>query len=164
MNKQKPVKITYIHTGEQDLDLIADLWCKLRLHHKERAPEVLKGYFDKVTFDERKSQLLEKSKNGGLLIDLAKDSSTGAVIGYCVSTVNENKHGEIESIFIEEPFRRQHIGDHFMQSALKWMDARSVTRKIIGVGAGNEEVFGFYRRYGFYTRVHILTQVKEKEA
>ena len=161
MSKQKPVKISYIQTGAQDLDLIAALWRKLRLHHKERAPEVFKEYFDKITFDERKRQLREKSKNGALLIDLAKDSANGDLIGCCVSSISKDNVGEIESIFIEEPYRRRHIGDHFMKSALKWMDARGVSRKIIGVGAGNEEVFGFYRRYGFHTRVHILTQVKE---
>jgi ribosomal protein S18 acetylase RimI-like enzyme len=42
------------------------------------------------------------------------------------------------------------------------MDRLSVTNKIIGVAAGNEEVFNFYQKYGFYTRVHILTQADDE--
>jgi hypothetical protein len=32
------------------------------------------------------------------------------------------------------------------------MDNEDVEAKIVGVGAGNEDVFGFYARYGFLPR------------
>ena len=36
------------------------------------------------------------------------------------------------------------------------MDGLSITKRIIGVGTGNEEVFPFYARYGFFPGVTIL--------
>jgi diamine N-acetyltransferase len=161
--KHKVEKITYTQMGAEGLDLVAPLWMKLRLHHKERVPEIFKDNFGRVTFESRKKQLLEISLKGAILIDLARDNNTGNLVGYCVSSITENKQGEIESIYIEKDYRRMGIGDRFMKKALEWMDARDVTRKIIGVAVGNEEAFGFYAKYNFYPRVSILTQVETKE-
>ena len=158
----KAGKITYTQMGKEGLDSIADLWQKLTIHHKERAPQVFKAHYDKYVFDGRKKQLLEKSKNGDMLIDLAKDNNTGALVGYCVSTISEKKEGELESIFIEKEYRRYHIGDHFITNSIKWMDAHKVEKKVIVVAAGNEEAFGFYQKYGFYPRAHILQQADTK--
>ena len=102
---------------------------------------------------------MEKSKNGAILVNIAKVGNT--LIGYCVTTVAENKAGEIESIFIEKQYRRRGIGDHFMKTALDWMDAHAATRKVIAVAAGNEEAFGFYQKYGFCPRVSILIQKEQ---
>jgi len=49
-----------------------------------------------------------------------------------------------------------------MKTALAWMDDRAATNKIIGVVEGNEEAFGFYKKYGFYPRAHILQQADTK--
>ena len=111
--------IIYTQSDEKDLDIVAPLWRKLILHHKERTREMFKEYFEKITFDERRLQLINKSSKGVLHIDLAKDSNTGKLIGYCISTVDENKHGEFESIYIEPEYRRNGIGDYFMKKALE---------------------------------------------
>jgi hypothetical protein len=37
--------IIYTRTGADGLDQVAELWAKLRQHHKERAPEVFKDNF-----------------------------------------------------------------------------------------------------------------------
>jgi ribosomal protein S18 acetylase RimI-like enzyme len=159
--KKNASGIDYIETNEKDLNLIGDLWLKLREHHKERINEVFKQQFDKMTFNERKRQLLEKSGKGGMLVHLAKDNQSGKIIGYCVSTVSAKKQGEVDSIFIEAEYRNMGIGDVLMKKALQWMDEHSVTNKILGVGAGNEDVFSFYQKYNFYPRTTILEQVKE---
>ncbi|MFA5308119.1 MAG: GNAT family N-acetyltransferase [Dehalococcoidales bacterium] len=154
--------ITYIRTDEKDLELIAPLWRKLVQHHKERSPEVFKERFDNITFADRKCQLLAKSEGGAMLIDLAKDKATGELVGYCVSVISGNKEGEIESIYVAKEYRGGGIGDGLMKKALAWMDAGEVSRRVIAVAAGNEEVFSFYRRYGFYPRVSILTEQEKK--
>jgi ribosomal protein S18 acetylase RimI-like enzyme len=161
--KKNAGKIVYTETDAEGLDYIGPLWQKLREYHKARALKVFSEHFEKLTFDIRKKQLLEKSRNGAIFIDLARDVNTKALIGYCVSTVSEKKQGEIESIYIEDGYRRNGIGENLMKRALKWMDVHSVTKKIIGVAAGNEEVFPFYSRYNFYPRVSILEQVEPKE-
>jgi ribosomal protein S18 acetylase RimI-like enzyme len=149
--------IEYIETDENGLDLVAPLWRKLVEHHKIRS-EHFKGHFDRMTWEKRKKGLLDKSRNGAVLVNIARDGNSP--IGYCVSTVSGDKAGEIESIFIEERYRRCGIGDHFMKEALSWMQDHAVTRKSIAVAAGNEEAFGFYSRYGFYPVVSVLEQVR----
>jgi ribosomal protein S18 acetylase RimI-like enzyme len=155
-------KIEYVEKTKQEIDLVEPLWEKLTEHHKARSQH-FKHLYDQYKWEGRKNELLGKSKNGALRIDLAKDGDTGKYIGYCVSTVSENKTGEIESIYIESEYRKQGIGDHFMKKALKWMDGHAVERRVIAVAAGNEEAFGFYSRYGFYPRVSILIRAETKE-
>lgn len=154
--------VSYIETDEKDLDLIAPLWHKLRLHHKERAREAFKSHFDQFTFKERKNQLLDRAKNGAMLVNLAKNNQTGDYIGYCVSRIDAEKHAELESIFIEKDYRKLGIGGHFMKIAVNWMDKHGAIEKNIVVAGGNEEAFGFYEKYGFYPRAHILRQAEIK--
>ena len=43
------------------------------------------------------------------------------------------------------------------------MKEHSVTKRILEVGAGNEEVFSFHSKYNFYPRTIILEQVGKRE-
>ena len=153
------MEIQYTATDEKDLDLIEPLWIKLNGLHKSLYPHPT-DHFHRMTFERRKKDLLKKSAGGALRIDLARDTETKELNGYCVTTVNAEKQGEIESIYIEPDYRRSDIGDAFMKKALKWLEEQAVTRKIVGVAAGNEDVFEFYGRYGFYPRVTILEQTE----
>jgi ribosomal protein S18 acetylase RimI-like enzyme len=158
--KDETREITYLQSGAEGLDMAAPLWHKLIAHHKERSIH-FKDYLDSITWDSRKKGLLEKAANGALQVDLAKDKDT--IVGICISSVNQNKLGELESIYVEKEYRGYDIGDKLMKTALAWMDRRGVVHKVIGVGAGNEEVFGFYRKYGFYPRGTILMQLDQKK-
>ena len=148
-------EITYKKYGAENLDTIAELWQKLRLLHQERST-YFKEYFSTFTWEDRKKDLLDRAKNGAVLIETAIVNDK--LIGYCVSSVNDKKAGEIESIYIEKEYRGRHIGNHFMKTALSWLDSLGVKRKIIGVAVGNEQAFRFYRKYGFYPRVTVLMQ------
>ena len=144
-------------TDERDLDLIGPLWEKLNEHHRVRARSSDQArHFGEMKFDIRKKRLLEKARQGALHLELALDGNTRKVIGYCVSTVTGDKRGEIESILVEDSYRRQGVGDNLMKKSLAWMNNLSVDNKIIEVAVGNEEVLGFYARYGFYPRTLIL--------
>jgi ribosomal protein S18 acetylase RimI-like enzyme len=153
------LKIQYTETDERSLDLIKPLWQKLLQHHRARSRNFT-AIFDRVTFEKRKDELLKKSAGGALHVDLARDAETGELAGYCVSSINTAKHAEIESIYVEPEYRRGGIGNTLMKKALKWLDERQVARRILAVAAGNEEVFGFYRRYKFYPRATILEQIE----
>ena len=150
------LEIKYTETDQCGLDSIEPLWLKLREHHKVRSK-----YFSKhnITFATRKLGLLGKSQKGVLRIYLATDVDEGILVGYCVATVSEGT-GEVESIYVEEDYRHSGIADNLMKRAMAWMDKLSVTKRIIGVANGNEEVFGFYSRYNFYPKVTILEQIK----
>jgi len=152
-------QIRYTETNIKNIDLIVPLWSKLRIHHQERSLH-FKDDISRMTWETRKTGLVEKAKTGALLVNLARDKDT--LIGYCISSIDSEKQGEVESIYIEKEYRKCGIGDHFMKNALKWMDDRGVQRKIIGVAVGNEEAFSFYEKYGFYPRVTILRQTELK--
>ncbi|MFC2039160.1 GNAT family N-acetyltransferase [Chloroflexota bacterium] len=153
-------EIEYSVTDERDLDLIGGLWQKLHDYHVVRSEHFARK-IDRITFDFRKGEMLDRAKQGRLRIDLAGDRDTGKIIGYCIGAIYGNNRGEIESIYIEEDYRRSGIGDTLMKKALDWMDENSVNEKIIEVGGGNEEVFDFYSRFGFYPGHTILGQVEE---
>ena len=155
------MKIEYLEKDQTSLDIIQPLWEKLTEHHRVRSVH-FKDHFSRITWETRRKEILEKAQKGALLVHLAKDSNTGNIVGYCVTSVNEMTVGEMESIFIESEYRRVGIGAHFMKRAIVWMNDHNVSRKVIAVAAGNEEAFGFYARFNFYPRVSILTQPDEK--
>jgi len=64
-------------------------------------------------------------------------------------------------VFVNPAFRGLGVGDALMRKALAWMDKQGAVDKIVEVGVGNEQAFGFYSRYGFYPRKTVLKQVKE---
>lgn len=153
-------KIIYTVADAQGLEIIGDLWQKLHEHHKQRNKH-FPGYYEMMNWEKRKQELLDKAVKGKIYVDLAWDVNTGKTVGYCVSTILETGVGEIDSIFILEEYRRSGIGANFMQKALQRMDDQSVMWKMVTVAGGNEEVFGFYSRFGFYPRFTMLAQEKK---
>jgi ribosomal protein S18 acetylase RimI-like enzyme len=150
--------IEYSETDEQGLDLICSLWQKLNEHHEQRSRHFA-GHFAQMTFEKRKRGLLDKVVAGKLHINLAIDGHTGEIVGYCASTVSAGKQGEIESIYIEQDYRRAGIGSHLLQRALDWMDKQGVIHKMLIIGVGNEEVVDFYHHFNFEVRSIIMEQV-----
>ncbi len=58
-----------------------------------------------MTFEKRKADLLKKAASGKMRVDLAFDEVSGRNVGYCVSSINQEKTGEIESIFVDAAYR-----------------------------------------------------------
>jgi diamine N-acetyltransferase len=150
--------ILLIEGGEDLLDDVAPLWQKLNDHHQAKSQHFAEK-FSQRTFDHRRAELLNKAQTGFLYVVLAKDLPSGTFVGYCISSIDREKVGEIESIYLEPSHRETGIGSRLMENALKWMDNHSVQSRIIGVGGGNEDVFKFYSRFGFYPKCTILEQV-----
>lgn len=94
-------------------------------------------------------------------LDLAFDAKDNVAVGYVVSSVNSEKVGTVESIFVSEKYRGLGIGDSLMVKALAWMDENGASEKVLEVTVGNEQVYGFYRHYGFLPRQTLLKQVKK---
>lgn len=153
-------EIEYTETDAEGLDKLASLWQKLNDLHGELS-EHFSASYPENTFLKRKRELLNKSSGGAMRIYLARDKDTGKIVGYCVSTISRQNKGEIDSIYIEDGYRRLGIGDYLMKKALCWLQKKSANRVVVEVIVSNEAAFGFYRQYGFYPRSTILEQVKD---
>jgi len=156
-------KVEYSETDQQKLDLISPLRQKLIEYHLARSPKYFLRRYRGMNVVQRNPELLEKASKGKMRIDLAKDMEIDELVGYYVSTITEDRQGEIDSIYVESNYRGLGIGENLVKRALRWMDESLVTRKILEVGVGNEEVFIFYSRYNFYPRTVILEQVETKD-
>jgi diamine N-acetyltransferase len=157
------VNIEYIETDQRGLEQTCALREKLIEHHKIHSRHFSHHYASMPPAGQRNTELLEKFKQGSIRVDLARDRDSGRLVGYCISTISTAKEGEIQSIFVEEDYRNFGIGDAMMQKALRWMDEQGTSKRILGVGAGNEEVINFYRRFNFFPRTIILEQVEDKD-
>ena len=113
-----------------------------------------------MTFEKRKAVLVEKMRDCKKMVDVAIDELSGQKVGYCVSSIDKSKTGEIQSIFVDAKYHGFGIGDTLIRKALAWMDSENVESKIVEVAAGNEDAFGFYGRYGFLPRKTLLKQTK----
>lgn len=131
------------------------MWEKLNRHHANVSPH-FKEAFRQFTFDERRERLLAKARTGKLRIDLARKCGEREYAGYCISSIDTDRQGEIESIFVEERRRGRGIGQALMQRALAWMDGKGVSQRSVAVAFGNEEAFRFYAKFGFYPRITRL--------
>jgi diamine N-acetyltransferase len=151
--------IKYIRTDKSGIDQIKELWEGLCRHHHDRSKD-FKERYAKMTFESRKKDLLKKLGEGEVFLEIAQDSVSNRKIGYCLSIVTTHKEpeGEVESLFIDQAYRGTGIGDIFMKHALEWLDSKQVKTKRIVVAAGNEEVFPFYEKYGFYHKFSTLEQ------
>ena len=88
---------------------------------------------------------------------------TKEYIGYCVTSVNKEKEGEIESIYVEKDYRLSGIGDGLMSRALGWLNDVTVKQTVLMVAEGNEGVFAFYRKHDFYPKTTILMHKPDAE-
>lgn len=142
-------------SGPERLNDIKLLWEQLNRLHESVSPH-FKDEFSDYPFAYRKAYLAKKAMQGLLRIFFAE--ADDRPVGYCVASLDTHRHGEIESIFIEEPFRGQGVGDALMQTALGWLDANDAESKSVSVVFGNEAAHPFYARYGFHPRSTKLKQ------
>lgn len=150
--------LEFISGGKDLLELVQPLWEKLNKHHENNSSYFSEKY-RKQTFDTRKSKFISDN-NLEIMIDLIKDMEKNIYIGYCISTINKEMIGEIDSLFIEKEYRKFGLGDNLMKRALSWLDSKHAKTKIIAVAEGNENVVEFYKKYGFHKRRIILEQKK----
>jgi len=151
-----------IMQGNADnLDLIQPLWEKLNQLHFDLSLH-FKNRFQDMNWDKRKHMLLQKSKN--ILFDYVIDKNDNRIIGYCISTIDkeDNKIGEIDSIYIDETYRKSGLGKQLIDRAILWLKSNKTEIQKLLVGVGNEQVFDFYKQFDFFP-LHIVLQRIEKK-
>ncbi|MBU5590153.1 GNAT family N-acetyltransferase [Clostridium sp. MSJ-4] len=149
----------FVTGGIELLDFVQPLWEKLNKHHEVNS-NYFQSRFINLEFEVRKNKFVNDN-NLEVKVDLIKDVEKDLNIAYCISTVNKELVGEIDSLFVEKEYRKYGLGDKLMNRALDWLNSNQVKTKIIGVAEGNENALEFYKRYGFYKRRVILEQISE---
>lgn len=147
------MSLNYIKGNEEILDKIKYLWEKQRQHHHNKSL-YFKKKFETYSFESRKAGILENIQK--CFVEIVQDDESGNYIGYCVSTLYNSGNGEVDSLYIEPEYRGMHIGDALMNDALNWLETNEVKEINIYVATGNEDVFGFYERFGFKPFVSLL--------
>ncbi len=144
-----------------DLDLVKPLWEKLNQLHSEVSP-YFKKRFLQMSWEKRKSKLLKKS--GEILLEYVLDSGENRIIGYCITIIDKEDKtaGEIESIFIEENYRKTGIGRKLIGNALEWLTTKGANVQKVVVAAGNESVMDYYRQFDFFPLHIVLQRIEQK--
>lgn len=81
-------------------------------------------------------------------------------VGYCVAVINSRGHAKIESMYVDESFRRRGVGSSLVKRMLNWFGRKKVKSASVNVAVGNESAFKFYEQWGFYPRVTSLVRKK----
>lgn len=153
--------IEYRTTDIRDIELIRPLWIQLNEYHHKNA-KTFRSHYERMTFEDRKAYFEKLAAAGSLHLVLAFNPlSGGQYIGYCVTSLSPEKTGEIESIFVEEEYRALGIGSALVTRAMVWLNENGSVRNRVPVSDGNEEVWNFYKKFGFHPRMMMLEQMKE---
>ncbi|MCY6354387.1 GNAT family N-acetyltransferase [Clostridium sp. ZS2-4] len=148
------MNICIVEKDITEIELIKPLWEQLNSIHLDKSV-YFKNKYEKFTFKKRIDSIYEKAQNGVIKLDILLDKDTGNYIGYCLSSIEDNL-GEIESIYIENQYRKFRLGDKLMKNALNWFESKSITNIEINVVYANDEALPFYERYGFHVGNYIL--------
>ncbi|HMD67887.1 MAG TPA: GNAT family N-acetyltransferase [Chitinivibrionales bacterium] len=148
-----------IEGGTPLLETITPLWRKLTRHHAGISVH-FSNEFQTMRWPDRRADLLEKAAAGSLRIALAETAVKRQCVGYCVAVVNNRGHAEIESMYIEEAYRRRGVGSALVKRMLIWFGRKKVKSASVNVAVGNESAFKFYEQWGFYPRVTALVRKK----
>lgn len=140
-------RIRFSALQKEGITRIKPLWEKLNLHHLALSPH-FREYYEQFTFEKRMAKFQKAEKVIHLMV--AEDTQSREIVGYCLSSLHDDGIGEVESLFIEEAYRGNKIGESLLKDACKWLDEHKVTRKILGVAYGNANAERFYKRCGFY--------------
>ena len=151
------VMITYSSVDIKDIKRIESMWQQLISYLGEQSENNRKEFVNKE-FSERMSPVLDKARSGKYRLLIANDGNLD--IGYCLSTITKDGVGEVDSIFIDNEFRKLGIGEYLMEDALQFFDQNNTRKDILSVSEGNEDVMKFYKKFGFRIRYYVMKRMK----
>jgi ribosomal protein S18 acetylase RimI-like enzyme len=151
-------RIHYLQGDEKLLDDVRELWEALNEHHGKNSVH-FKDFYGQFRFADRRADWLKHAQNGEMQVIICFDEATRQRVGYCISSLDHDLAGEIESIFVLPEYRGLGIGKELMRRTLQWLDEAGAAKVVVSVAAGNEQAFRFYEKFGFYPRRIMLEQI-----
>ena len=148
-----PDEIAYTRIPKRDLEIIRPLWEKLRAHHMAHSVN-FREFYDAFTFEVRMKKFFELPESN-LFVEVA-EGPAGDIAGYCISSVTADGAGELESIYVEEEFRKRGVGAGLVRNSIEWLKSRNCAKISVAVANGNEAAFPFYEQFGFRHRLSVL--------
>lgn len=94
--------------------------------------------------------LSQKTQNGKLHVQIVSVSGQKEPIGFCITSMTKEKIGEVEALFVAENYQGNKLGSQLFEKALAWMEKEGAIEQRLVVVVGNEKVFNFYAKYGFF--------------
>ncbi len=98
-----------------------------------------------------------------VFIELVKVDQQELPIGYSISTIDNDGMGELDSLYVDQEYRKLAIGDQLMNNAMDWFRENETKANRLKVAEGNEHVLNFYQKYGFETRFYVLEEMKAEK-
>lgn len=145
--------IEYRLGGPELLDRVAGLWEALRELHAEIDPRWA-AMTRRRSWEDRCSDLLAKAQSGQMLVEIAVYQDKP--IAYCISTIDGNQKGEIDSLYVSDDWQCQGIGSCLLKKSLDWLKSQNTPIQQVAVREGNEKALSFYLRCGFMPLMRIL--------
>jgi diamine N-acetyltransferase len=134
------------------------LWELFVSNQSESAGEMSVGVEEYIR-SLRDDGLVQKTQNGKLQVQLVFVDDEEEPIGFCVTSLTQERVGEVEALFILEGYQGNKLGGQLFQNALAWMEKEGATEQRLVVAVGNEKVFDFYAKYGFFPGYSTLFRV-----
>ena len=131
------------------LDSCENLWELFISNQAENAGEMSVGV-EEYLRTLRDKGLLQKTQNGKLHVQLVMVDREKEPIGFCVTSLTQDRIGEVEALFVIDRYQRNKLGGKLFQNALAWMEKERAIEQRLVVAIGNEKVFDFYAKYGFF--------------
>ncbi len=100
---------------------------------------------------QRDGDLLAKTDDGKLHIQLVYTSNHQDPIGFCITSLSSDRLGEVEALYVLDQYQGNHLGTKLLETSLQWLEVNNALEQKLIVAAGNEEVFSFYQKFGFYS-------------
>jgi len=133
--------ISYQRLDLFELFKIKPLWEELNNIHLIDSI-YFKEHYSQFSFEKRSASWTNLSEENILLL-VAKTNNK--IIAYCVSTIESNQKGEIDSLFVNDEFRGKGVGKTLVEKSMKWLQSKQCKPIRLAVSYGHEEVLVFIK-------------------
>ena len=148
----------FLEGSSELLSSCGNLWQLFIQNQIKNAGEMSDGvlaYFQ----SQRDGGLVAKTSEGKLHIQLVYTSDRDKPIGFCITSLSNDSISEVEALYILDEYRGKNLGTKLLRRSLQWMKEQNALEQKLIVAAGNEKVFSFYQKFGFYPGYTALFRV-----